>query len=1313
MSAFLMGLDVGGRSVRCSLVNVETGGVVTVARPWGATPATGTGFFSFTLDTDRCVQLAGEVSREVLHKAGAAPHHVIGVAVTGMRFSLVVTDPAGEVLLALPNRDARAAGEGILLADDHGPLFSRRAGHWPSPIFMAARLRWLTENAPDILARAVCAYSLSDWLASQLTGVNATDPSQAGETLLFDLANADWAWDLVDMLGLPRRLFPPVYAGGTSLGPLTSGAADRLGLAPGTPVAVGGADTQCGLLGVGVTTPGQMGIIAGSTAPLQLVTSCPHVDEQARVWAGNHVVPGAWILESNAGAMGETLDWFAGVLYPDSPVPVVRFLADAARSAPGSGGVVSSLGAELMDARSLSLPVGTLSLTHLDAGGDGRGLGEARANLTRAVLEGMAFAVKANATQLASAAGEAGTQMAMAGGMTRSGLWTQMVCDVLGLPVTVSDVADTSGVGAAICAGVAAGLYGDVTEGAQALVRVHALTPAADSTRTYADLYTRWDDLRRVRAPADALAGEIALRAMMDRPAEQPAVAAPVPSLRTLVTAELDERSLAELRRLGNVTYACCREALRLLTGDELAEELQGCQVFVTEVDIVDVEALGRLPDLRVIAACRGHAVNVDLAACTALGIPVLYAPGRNAEAVADLTLAFMLMLCRRVAEANVFLRAPGGEAGDMGRMGQAHSVFQGRELGSATVGLVGLGAVGAAVAKRLRPFGARVVVYDPFVAADTVQRLDAAPVTLDELLITSDIVSLHAPVTDATRGMLGPGEFARMKRGALLVNTARAALVEEEALLDALRSGHLGGAGLDVFSVEPPAADHALLRLPNVIATPHLGGNTVDVAAHQGRLVVEDLRRMASGLAPRHVLNLETLEHFSWEARRPLDAASLATLGASPAAVTDLQSGGVTVPRSTVSPDPGGPQAPPSSPRDRMEQILQLFVDAAADDRALREFAEKRSVTCQYSVNDLGLDFHVCFVGGRVVSGLGVPEEPPEVKLKAKGEVLDAILTGRLNGNKAAMTGRLSFSGDVRLAMGMQKIQKDMVRLYTAARTEAGGLDFTGAGGASAEVSAPAPAAAALQSAATTVSASVPVPAGSAAAPGPSALGEPVASAGSPAASVEHSLRDEVARVTEELYAAQLITATGGNVSARIPGTDEAWISPSRLFKGDLSPEMIVRIDLDGNALDPDSLAPSSERLVHCEIYKARPDVEAVVHAHTAYATILGMTDLPFLPVTTEAAFLADLPRVPFLMPGSRELATAVRRALGPGAAVLLLNHGLVVAASSLRQAANTAEVIERASQLIWGCHAVGKKPPALPKDVLATLREIGRMMA
>lgn len=1330
MSPFLMGLDCGGRSVRCALVDAHGGRVITAARPWRPTPSPDAGFFAFDIDTDHCWRLVRETVGDAVQKAGAHPGEILGIAVTGMRFSAVVVGQDDEVLFAVPNHDARAAAEGIRLADELGAVFNERAGHWPAPIFLAARLCWLAENTPDILSRAVCAVSLSDWIAYRLTGALATDPSQAGETLLFDLSTGEWAWDLIERLELPRRLFPVVWAAGTPLGALTLAAAEALGLRPGTPVAVGGADTQCGLLGAGVVEAGQLAVVAGSTTPLQLVTDRPRVDPQGRTWVGHHVVPGRWVVESNAGAMGDTLEWFSGVLYPDSPDPVARFVAEAQAAAPGAGGMLSSLGAQVMDAREMmSVPIGTLSLTHLDAGGEdasGKAGGppshsersraaERRGDLARAILEGMAFALKANAAQLVKAASgdraaEEPAEIRMAGGMTRSGLWTQLVCDVLDAPLAVSTLPEASVLGAAVCAGAGAGVFPDLAAGAASLARVRRLAPDAAHARIYKELYADWTRVREARAAADRLASGAALRGMMSRaqddgrPVHGETLAngtrprggrGPLPArrrLRILATADLDEASVAELRELGDVTHASYREALRLLTGDDLVEALAGGDVFITEVDIVDADALARLPDLRVVAACRGHAVNVDLAACTALGVPVLHAPGRNAEAVADLTLAFMLVLARRLVAANAFLRLPGGEAGDMGRMGQAHGELLGNELWGKTVGLVGCGAVGRAVARRLRPFGARVLVNDPFLAAEEAHLLDAEAAALDELLAVSDIVSLHAPLTDDTRGMMGAGRLAQMKPGAFLVNTARAALVQEDALLAALRSGRLGGAALDVFAAEPPAADDPLLTLPNVIATPHVGGNTREVGAHQGRLVAADLRRMVAGLWPRHVLNPETLAAFTWDRPRTPQAALAAAAFASSAgpAVTDLQPAAHEQPAAsaaTPATPPPGASAPliGGSPTSQMERVLRLFLERATSDAALLAFAARRSVVSHYVVSDLGPEFFIGFRDGRVLAGLGAPPETAEVRLKAKGETLDAILTGRLNGNKAAMTGKLSFSGDVRLAMGMQRVQKDFVRLYRAAREEAGGIDFA------------AP------------SSSAPAPTADATAPPASAV--PLSgSLDTPAAA---TLREEVKRVAEELFAAQLITATGGNVSARIPGGQEAWITPSQLFKGRLTADMMVRIDLDGNAADPDAAAPSSERLIHCEIYRARPDVEAVVHAHAAYATVLGMSGIPFAPVTTEAAFFGDIPQVSFIMPGSRELAVAVREALGVGPAVLLQNHGLVVAASSLRQAANAAEIIERVSQLIWSCHAVGKEPPTLPKDVLATLREIGRMMA
>jgi autoinducer 2 (AI-2) kinase len=205
-----------------------------------------------------------------------------------------------------------------------------------------------------------------------------------------------------------------------------------------------------------------------------------------------------------------------------------------------------------------------------------------------------------------------------------------------------------------------------------------------------------------------------------------------------------------------------------------------------------------------------------------------------------------------------------------------------------------------------------------------------------------------------------------------------------------------------------------------------------------------------------------------------------------------------------------------------------------------------------------------------------------------------------------------------------------------------------------------------------------------------------------------------EMCDVVGELYALGLITATGGNVSARDPQHPErAWITPRGMFKGALSPEIMVRMDARGAALPGEAAEPSSESKIHAAILAARPDVQAVVHCHAPKSTILVNAELPFLPISTEAAFLAEIGRIPFVMPGTDALASALLQALGNGWAVLMQNHGLIVAARSLRRACDITQIVERTAEIIVGCYALGRQPPVLPAAVVAELSRKTDLMA
>ena len=313
------------------------------------------------------------------------------------------------------------------------------------------------------------------------------------------------------------------------------------------------------------------------------------------------------------------------------------------------------------------------------------------------------------------------------------------------------------------------------------------------------------------------------------------------------MTAPLRGPGLDRLRDVADVEFDPWIEhqPIRLLGADDLAARLAeiSADLLVCEAD----ECKGPVFEqpLRAVASTRGDPTNVDVAGATAAGIPVLHAPGRNADGVAEMAVGLMFAVNRRVILGDRDMRA-----GTVFTDTIPYQRYRAWQMAGRTVGLVGLGAVGRAAKWRFEGLGMKVIAHDPY--------QPDADCELDELLANADVVSMHAPVLPDTEGMIGADQFAAMRRGSIYLNTARAALHDTEALVEALASGHLGGAGLDHVQGEILPADHPLAALDNVVLTPHIGGATYDTEVNQTDMVVEDICRLLAGERPHRLANPE-----------------------------------------------------------------------------------------------------------------------------------------------------------------------------------------------------------------------------------------------------------------------------------------------------------------------------------------------------------------------------------------------------------------------------------------------------------------------
>lgn len=288
-------------------------------------------------------------------------------------------------------------------------------------------------------------------------------------------------------------------------------------------------------------------------------------------------------------------------------------------------------------------------------------------------------------------------------------------------------------------------------------------------------------------------------------------------------------------------------------------------QWFVTEA------LLQRCPQLLCVSSTGAGYDTVDVAACTKAGIPVVNQAGGNAASVAEHTFGLMLGVSRRMLECDRRLRR---------EQGFGREDVMGHEIRGKTLGIVGIGHVGTRVVALARAFGMEVLATDPLLDPAEITRRGASPVGFEELLARSDVVSLHCPRDRTTLKMMDAAAFARMKRGALFVTTARGGIHDEAALAAALRSGHLAGAGIDVWDQEPPPLDHPLLQMDNVFATFHTAGVTHEARRNMAVIAAEQILQLLAGQRPPRLINPEVwpafqarLQALGADGRRPLAA--------------------------------------------------------------------------------------------------------------------------------------------------------------------------------------------------------------------------------------------------------------------------------------------------------------------------------------------------------------------------------------------------------------------------------------------------------
>lgn len=336
--------------------------------------------------------------------------------------------------------------------------------------------------------------------------------------------------------------------------------------------------------------------------------------------------------------------------------------------------------------------------------------------------------------------------------------------------------------------------------------------------------------------------------------------------MKIFFTAEYDEEQLKPLYEMGEVVKDGWAIGLPKMQEEELIEKSADADIIITSYDDITRAVIENAPNLKLIACTRATPVNVDMAAAKERDIPVIYTPGRNSDTTAEMTVGLMLSIARKIPMAyralkeGKFTADPNAQkvtkeglkvdmVWDM-EPGSPYMVFKGTQLHGKTLGIVGYGSIGRRVGKIARAFGMELLIYDPFLCPIDLEEVGVKKAEkLEDLMKNADFITCHMKITPETTGIISRKMIALMKPTAYFINSSRGAILDEEALIDALREKRIAGAAFDVYAKEPIASNHPYVtELDNVVITPHIAGATDDVLVNHTKQIVADVKRFAEG---------------------------------------------------------------------------------------------------------------------------------------------------------------------------------------------------------------------------------------------------------------------------------------------------------------------------------------------------------------------------------------------------------------------------------------------------------------------------------